>query len=174
MKKITVIFVALLLAFNSVGMLFFYLGQMNDCKTIASETIANKDFDDNSLQLFSNGDNDFLLLNSKEIQSKGILYDIVRTENHNGKTVYYAINDNKETDIINHISEFAKNNSNHPATPVKGNAPDVLKYISQDKKVDYTHIYTAALTTNVIAYDVFFYISPTGDIDSPPPQDFIS
>jgi hypothetical protein len=147
---------------------------MRDCKTSASESIANKDFNDNTLQMFSSSDNDFLLLNSKEIQSNGILYDIVRTENHNGKTIYYAINDRKETEIINHISEFANNNSNHPAAPVKGNAPDVLKYISQDKAVDYTNIYIKALTINVIAYDVFFYNSPTGEIDSPPPQDFIS
>jgi len=157
-----------------VGLLFFYLGQMGDCKTSASETIANKDFDDNSLQLFSSGDNDFLLLNSKEIQSNGILYDIVKTETHNGKTIYYAINDSKETEIVNHISEFANNNSNHPANPVKGNVPEVLKYIGQDKCIDNINIYNEAFTTKVIAYDVIFYNSPTGETDSPPPQDFIA
>ena len=174
MKKIAVIFVALLLVFNSAGLLFFYLGQMNDCKSIASETIANKDFNDNSLQLFSSNESGFLLLNSKEIQCNGILYDIVRTENSNGKTIYYTINDSKETDIMNHISEFANNNSGHPAAPVKGNAPEVLKYVSQDITIDYTDIYHDALTANVIAYDVFFNNSPAGEIDSPPPQDFIA
>jgi hypothetical protein len=155
-------------------MLFFYLGEIRDCKSIASETIANKDFDVNSIQSFSSDDNDFLLLNNKEIQCNGILYDIVKTEKHGGMTTYYAINDSKETEIINRISELANNNSNHPANPVKANAPDVLKYIGQDKIADYTNIYNEAITDNVIAYIAAFYNSPLGDIDSPPPQDFIA
>ena len=101
LKKTVAIFFAIVLLFNSTGLMFFYLLKMQECKTEASRySNADTDFSKNFIVSFVKGEGDFQLLNEKELSSDGMLFDIVKTENHNGKIVYRAVRDDKEEGFL--------------------------------------------------------------------------
>lgn len=170
MKKIVAIFVALLLLFNTIGMLIFYWGEMENCEAIALSQIANHEFNDDALIHFSSANKNFSLIEDKEILSNGILYDIVKTETKDGEIIYSCFSDKKESVFWNRISQLGKNNSEQSSAPVKNNAPEVLKYIGQDKSFDYSFIYTSKLTQFGLMDNGFYYQNPYSEISSPPPK----
>ncbi len=170
MKKIVAIFVALLLLFNTIGMLVFYWGEMENCEAIAWNKIAHNDFNDDALIHFSSNDKNFSLIEDHEILSNGILYDIVKTESKNGVTIYSCFDDKKESGFWNGISQLGKNSSEQSSTPVKNNAPEVLKYIGNEKTFDYSFIYKDDLSQYGLMDFGFYYQSPYNEISAPPPK----
>ncbi len=170
MKKIVAIFVTLLLLFNTVGMLVFYWGEMEKCEHLALNKIANDKFYDNKLVHFSSEDSNFQLIEDKEILCEGILYDIVKKENKDGVTVYFCFDDTKESGFWNGIAQLGKNSSEQSSAPAKNIAPEVLKYIGQEKSLDHTYIYTENYTQSGFLNKSFFYQNPYGEILAPPPK----
>ena len=170
MKKIVAIFVALLLLFNTVGMLVFYWGEMERCEALAENRIIHHEFNEDALIEFSSVNKDFQLIEGKEVLSNGILYDIVKRETKNGITTYSCFSDKKESGFWNGISQLGKGSSEHSTAPVKDNAPEVLKYIAQYRSFHHSYIY--ALTTIHFGFwnNNSYYQNPYCDITSPPPK----
>jgi hypothetical protein len=170
MKKIMSIFVALLLLFNTVGMLVFYWGEMERCEALAENRIVHHEFNEGALIEFSSANKDFQLIENKEVLSNGILYDIVKIENRHGILTYFCFSDKKESGFWNGISQLGKGSSEHSTAPVKDNAPEVLKYIGQDKTVDYSYIYIENFSQSGFMENNSFYTNPYSEISAPPPK----
>jgi len=170
MKKIVAIFIALLLLFNTEGMLVFYWGEMERCESLAENKIIHHEFNEDALIVFSSANKDFQIIEDHEVFSNGILYDIVKKETKDGDTIYSCFSDKKESGFWNGISQLAKGNSEHSANPVKNNAPEVLKYIGQDKFFDHSYIYALNFSRNVFLNNDNLYKDPFKEIFAPPPQ----
>jgi hypothetical protein len=170
MKKIVAIFVAFLLLFNTFGVLIFYWGEMERCESIAENRIIHHEFNDDALLQFSSNNKDFQIIEDKEILSDGILYDIVKTETKDDIIIYSCFSDKKESGFWNGISQLGKVNSEHSTTPVKDNAPEVLKYIAQYKSFDHSYIYTEKFSPSGLMDKNCYYQNPYCEISSPPPK----
>ena len=170
MKKTVAIFVALLLLFNTVGMLVFYWGEMEKCENLALKEIANENFNEETLIHFSSGNTNFQLIDDKEILYEGILYDIVKKETKNGETFYSCFDDKKESGFWNGIAQLAKSNSERSSSPTKDNAPEVLKYIGVEKNIENPNLYLQTSTFLGFSNNTNFYQNPDVEIVAPPPK----
>jgi hypothetical protein len=174
MKFFFTAFLAILLAFNSLGLLIFYWGEIQLCKMDADNFAErNHDVSKMSLIQFSSSNNNFELINKSEILFGGKLFDIVKTEINNGKIIYYAIGDEKEDGCMNNIVQLSKNNCDSNSQPIKNNVPDILKYVRGE------NVITLSVSINFIEkktsqQSLFFYSAPFQNIFSPPPNIFLS
>src|SRR5436190_23540140 len=108
MRKLIPCFLTLLISMHAIGLGLIYLVDMQCCEM----EFENKAIEENEIQTeFIVGVTDFLLLNTHEIQCKGKLFDIRKKEIRNGRTVYFAVNDEKEERCVAGIARLAKGNS---------------------------------------------------------------
>ena len=165
-----------MLGFNSFGLFFFYWGKIELCK------IKAQDYADGYYQLkekklttFSSGANNFQLINGDEILAGGNLYDIVKTEITNGKTLYYTLSDEAEDVYVQQLSDCSKSNSEEQSLPGKTVGLHIAKYfdVKEDSYFSLNNI--LRLHANIrICNDPFLYTSPLKNIFSPPPNNFLS
>ena len=157
-------------------MFFFYWGKIELCK------IKAQDYADGYYQLkekklttFSSGANNFQLINDDEILAGGNLYDIVKTEITNGKTLYYTLSDEAEDVYVQQLSDWSKSNSAEQSLPTKTVGLHIAKYFDI-KEHNFSPLRNILrLHSNVrSSNDLFLYISPFQNIFSPPPNNFLS
>ncbi|MEI6817442.1 MAG: hypothetical protein WCL14_12590 [Bacteroidota bacterium] len=174
MKRLGIIFFIVILLVNSIGLFFCYLGEMIQDKSEAAEIILHHDFDESTLKIFTTANKDFQIIDGKELVSNGKMYDVVKSESSGNTTVYYVLDDAKESVAMQGISQLTDNVSHqNTANPVKTIVPDVLKYFNQDNSMDHSHIYIQTLNPLGFVDGVNHYQSPFQDITSPPPQYFL-
>lgn len=128
-----------------------------------------------SLTLFSPGVQDFQLVNDDEILAGGNLYDIVKTEINNGKTLYYALSDEEEDACIQQLAGLGKSNSEEQSLPGKTVGLHIAKYFeitndSYSSLKSFLRVHDTVSSSN----DLFLYVSPLKYIFSPPPDNFLS
>ena len=173
MKKVVSFFLAIVIAFNSVVLLFFYLGQIEQCK-YASISLRNACYPSgNTLQEFSSDDKYVHLIDEDELIVKGKFFDIAKKEIRKGKTIYFAYSDDKEDGFIAAVSELTGMNSNGKNLPVKITVPEFSKY-TRAEKIDLLDVFINRICNDLATHsnDLFSYNSPHLNIFSPPPDIF--
>ncbi len=174
-KKASAIFLIMLLGFNSFGIFFFYWGKIQLCKIKAEEyTDGYYQLPEKSLIIFSSADKDFQLNDDHEIIANGGLYDIVKTEMRDGKTLYYALSDEEEDASLQQLSDWTKSNADQQSLPTKTVGLRFGKYF---EAVKYNHtVFVTLLRLHhpvKLSNDLFQYASPLKIVFSPPPDLFI-
>lgn len=175
-KKAIAIFLITLTGFNSFGLFFFYWGKIELCK-IKAQDYADGYYQlrEKSLTLFSSASKEFQLINDDEILAGGKLYDIVKTEISDGKTLYYTLSDEEEDAYVQQLGDWGKSNSEEQSLPTKTVGLHIAKFFdikkcSYSSSKDFLRLYS-----NVRSYnDLFLYTSPQQNIISPPPDNFLS
>ncbi len=157
-------------------MFFFYWGKIEFCKIKARDyTDDYYQLREKSLTLFSPGSEDFQLVNDDEILAGGNLYDIVKTETNNGKTLYYALSDEEEDACIQQLAGLSKSNPEEQSLPTKTFGLHIAKYfeITNDS---YSSLKSFLCVHDKVSLsnDLFLYLSPLKNIFSPPPDNFLS
>ena len=126
-------------------------------------------------KLFSSASKDFQLINDHEILANGNLYDIVKTETVNGKTMYYTFSDEEEDRYVQQLNDWGKSSSQEQPLPAKtvglhiGKYFEVIKYNSP--------VFATSLRvheTVKLSNDLFQYVSPLKIVFAPPPDLIVS
>ncbi|MFI5139611.1 MAG: hypothetical protein ACHQIM_17455, partial [Sphingobacteriales bacterium] len=170
-KRTATIFLIFLLGFNSFGLSFFYLAEIQLCK-IKAEDYANEDHGtgDKRLILISSDSRGIKLVNKTEILTDGKMYDIVKTQKRNGKTLYYALADKDEDGDIQKLTNLEKNSTGERSLPGKTIKLYDAKYFTVEKQhqnIDHSNcLPPGSMAVNKAG----FYTSPLKEIFSPPPD----
>ncbi len=98
-----------------------------------------------------------------EFKYKGAMYDIVKTEVKNNKTIYYCINDVKEQQLFTH---FTKQNSSQNRTLIELRKVISNKYFPESYSINNS---VKEMVKHFATYQ-FIYKSIAIEILSPPPQ----
>lgn len=162
----------LLFAINSFGVYLFYWGEIGLCK-IRAEQYSDGDykFSPKVLTVFSSTMKEIRFVNNKEILSKGKLYDIVKTENRQGVTFYYAVGDEEEDYCIQNLRNFQKNSSPENAMEGTSFSIHLEKIFCIEKKAPLSFAALGIFRNRVKTWkDLFFYTTPFDSIVSPPPD----
>jgi hypothetical protein len=102
------------------------------------------------------------------------MYDIVKTEVRNGKTLYYTLADKDEDSDIHRLSDLEKDNAGERSLPGKTIKLYDAKYFAienQHQNIDYCN-YLSPASRHVD--NAGFYKSPLKDIFAPPPDHLFS
>ncbi len=123
---------------------------------------------------YSNGvvnDREFHPTNDDEFSYKGDMYDIERSEIHDGYIYYYCINDSKEERInkslVNHI------NDNLPDSQAPQKKSDVNGKVSISKYLPHRNIkdvFPPIINLNKLYHSTENLLSIKLDIETPPPE----
>ncbi len=126
-------------------------------------------------KLFSSGSKEFKLINNHEILADGNLYDIVKTETRDGKTLYYALGDEEEDRYVQQLNNLGNSNSQEQSLPAKTVGLQIGKYFEVIKYQSPVFITLLRVHESVkLSNDLFQYISPLKIVFSPPPDLIIS
>ncbi|HWB63910.1 MAG TPA: hypothetical protein VG603_10395 [Chitinophagales bacterium] len=115
MKKIVALFMLLVLAYNMAGFLVIYkILQFKLREKIQADLKWHQSY--GTLSVFSSNQGikstDFELLGHDEISHNGRMYDIVKIEKKDGKTIFYCLSDEQETSLLQKMSgDIIKNTS---------------------------------------------------------------
>lgn len=165
-----------LLGFNSFGLFFFYWGKIELCK-IKAHDYADGYYQlrEKALILFSEGSKEFQLINDDEILSDGKLYDIIKKEISDGKTLYYTLSDDEEDAYVQQLGDWGKLNSEEQSLPTKTVGLHIAKFFDI-KKGSYSSLKNILRLHSTVrsSNDLFLYTSPQQNIISPPPDNFLS
>jgi hypothetical protein len=110
LPKLTAVLFFLMLFIGQVGYYFIYTIQQHYIKEQAEEQLM-AGMPESSLQVIDGG------VNKKNIEWKeedkefcmdGQLYDVAKIKNVNGKTLIYCLNDKKETQLLQDLSNIIK------------------------------------------------------------------
>jgi hypothetical protein len=126
-------------------------------------------------KLFSSASKEFQLVNDHEILAGGNLFDIVKTETVNGKTLYYTFCDEEEDGYVQQLGRWGKSCSQEQSLPPKTEGLQIGKYVGAIKY--YSPVFTTSLRVNdsfKLSNDLFQYISPLKIVFSPPPDLIVS
>ena len=165
-----------MLGFNSFGLFFFYWGKIELCK-IKAQGYADGYYQlrEKSLTLFTSDSKKFQLVNDDEILAGGKLYDIMRKEISNGKTLYYTLSDEEEDAYVQQLGNWGKLNSEEQSLPTKTVGLHIAKYFDIKESGYYALKELFRLSSNVrYSNDLFLYVPPQLNIISPPPDNFLS
>ena len=162
--------------FNSFGLFFFYLGEIQLCK-IKAEAYSDADFTIPlaSYMVFSSLKKGYRITNKKEIIAEGKLYDIIKISISKEETVYYTLHDGDEDEYTRDLADWGKTNSSENSFPGQMISFQIAKYFQTEK-----FPLTGALCLPVGSPDQnasnssFFYKSPSINIFSPPPDHLFS
>jgi hypothetical protein len=165
----------LLLGFNSFGLSFFYLAEIQLCK-IKAEEYADQDHDiaDKKLVLFSSDAKDFERVNKTEIRADGKMYDIVKTKAVKGKMLFYCLADDDEDEYVHQLTDLEKNNSAEKSLPGKTIKAFEAKYFAVKNNLNTASFSLERLPDLRAASDSIFFPSISKDIFSPPPNRLIA
>jgi len=165
----------LLLGFNSFGLSFFYLAEIQLCK-IKAEEYADEDHDvgDKNLILFSSATKGIEVVNKTEIRAGGKMYDIVKTQTVNGKILYYALADNDEDEYVHLLTDLEKNNSAEKSLPGKTIKAYEAKYFAIKNNFCPASFSLDRLPDLISVTESIFYPRTSKDIFSPPPNRWFS
>ncbi|MEP6846944.1 MAG: hypothetical protein ABI861_13115 [Panacibacter sp.] len=175
-KKPTAIFFIILLSANAVGLLLYYVCQVEIHRIQTIISIANaKDFDQSALTLFSSANNNFKPEGKHELIYSGNMYDIVKVIKQGSDTLYYAIADNAEDKLISGVNKFAGDNAGTCRLPDKKMNLEILKFVSHPGSNKFPcNQYRLNPFTKSIINESLFYQSPLLSVLYPPPRHFIS
>lgn len=165
----------LLLGFNSFGLSFFYLAEIQLCK-IKAEDYADEDHDvgDKKLILFSSDTKGFDRVNKTEIRAGGKMYDIVKTQAVKGKILYYTLADNDEDEYVHQLTDLEKNSSAEKSLPGNTIKAYEEKYFAVKNELDLPPFSLDRLPGLRPATESIFYPRTSKDIFSPPPNRLFS
>lgn len=119
MKKISAIFLLLLFLFSTTGYYVFYSIQLHKAKKEAKKQVLAGVPDSmlETIEASSNirweGDDD------DEFLFEGNMYDVVRVEVKDGKTLYHCINDKKEKELLQKLARAIRL-AHHPTQGKSG------------------------------------------------------
>jgi len=165
----------LLLGFNSFGLSFFYLAEIQLCKIRAEEYAdESRDIGDKKLILFSSDTKGFERVNKTEIRVDGKMYDIVRTQAVKGEILYYTLADNDEDEYVDRLTALEKNNSAERSLPGKTIKAFEAKYFAVKNNLNTASFSLERLPDLPAVTESIFYPRISKDIFSPPPNPFLS
>jgi hypothetical protein len=164
-----------LLGFNSFGLSFFYLAEIQLCK-IKAEEYADEDRDtgDKKLILFSSGTKGIERVNKTEIRAAGKMYDIVKTQTIKGKIFYFTLADNDEDEYVHQLIDVEKNNTAEKSLPGKTVKAFEAKYFSVKNNNNSICLSFDRFSDERVLNKSIRYQSVSKDIFSPPPNHFLS
>jgi len=167
MKKFFPVFFAILLAFNSVGLLVYYWGEVNFCKVAVQEKTSR-----DCLRFYAD-DKDVQLVNDDEFLFHGKLFDIVEKKTRGGRTIYFAYSDEQEDGLMESIAQLSRMNSTENSLPGKSNFPEILKYTSS-QQLSFSFFLHKDLKEENTSFAILFFDQPFRNIFSPPPNFLLS
>lgn len=151
MKKISAIFLLLVFLFSTMGYYVFYSIQLHQAKrTMERQVLAG--LPDSLLVTIEGSDALSWHEDGREFSLNGEMYDVVRSVVKDGKTIYSCVNDKKEKELLNRLSQ-ATRTASQPAQGKGGkllfslqlarpaDVPDLqpgwTSYTSREKYPDY-------------------------------------
>jgi len=112
MKRITSISVALVFLFNTAVYFFLYPVMMDHLKERFDEEKERKEYGYNRVfEVIDGQPADFIFMDGKEIKADGSMFDILKVEREEGKTVYYCYHDKEEENLENGLLDRSKDKS---------------------------------------------------------------
>ncbi|MBA4406704.1 hypothetical protein C0389_05465 [bacterium] len=110
-RYIIIVLIVAAFSFNSFGFVVYYLMKKESLKEKTFDEISrSKSHERMEVLTFSSSDYEkgkiVQQINIKEIRYEGKMYDIIKTEMHSGKIVFYCVHDEKEDKLE---KEFANN-----------------------------------------------------------------
>jgi hypothetical protein len=176
LKKLISSLLSFIIISNSCGLLLYYCISIQLCKIKFDEEINSRSYlNEQSLCEFSADSKGFQLLNEKEFKIYDKHFDIVKRENYKGKTIFYAVSDEKEDAFTDHVIKIEKNNTGSKSLPAKSNNQLLLIYFSGNKDFYLISLFQLNKTSNAgLADGQVFYQSPFMNIFSPPPNNLNS
>ena len=152
------------------------MGKIQLCKIKADNySDAEYKIPEKFLVIFSSDTKGIELINKNEILVDGKLFDIVKTEIKDGKTLYYTLSDKEEDEYQLELTDWENNNSQEKSMPGKTINLHLLKYFTVEKyqsSVLYCSIHFRGNAKT--GSDSFLYKSPYKNIFSPPPDNLLS
>ncbi len=165
-----------MLGFNLFGLFFIYQGKIQLCKIRANDySDADHKIPESTLTVFSSNTSGIKFLNEKEILFDGKLYDIIRSETDNGKTLYYTLSDKEEDEYQLDLTDWEKNHSQETSIPGKSINLHLEKYFTT--KRNHIPVFDPSLFIKgkaIAISDAFLYKPPSKNIFAPPPDNLIS
>ena len=109
MKKIVAILFLAIIFINQLGYYFLHNIQQYQLKQEIKRAMLSA-IPESALELIAETDQLVWEEEGKEFHLNGEMYDVVKTKTHNGKTVYYCINDKKEKRLLDRLIKLVKAN----------------------------------------------------------------
>lgn len=175
-RKIISIVLLLLLVVNSAIMLCYYWGEVEvNRMKIHNYIITQNNINPDLVSVFYESENNFILVDEHEISFNGKMYDIIKSEIVNGKTVYTAISDSREDEIVSFIERLVKHvTTNNNRASQKGTNYEIVKYVSTvQTQLSGNRIFDGINDELIPGKDMFLYQSPSIGILCPPPQSVV-
>jgi hypothetical protein len=165
MKKYISIILICTLIFNATLYLVFVSSLINRLKERFDDEDSDKSYEINKIfEVYDNKPGDFILLNNREIKADGEMFDILKIEKKEGKTVYYCYHDKEEEYIQKNLDNSPTNKSRQRHSfQLQSLTPFVVK----GNKTEYSNsqVKIAFPSSTVKQTKMVFY-----DILTPPPK----
>ena len=172
LKKATTILILSVFIMSQIGHhLIFTLAKWN-AKYIISQHLKSNIIDD-LVEKIPNSNAIHWEEKNKEFELSGQMYDVVKTEEVNNKTIYYCINDQKESGLLQIYSNWIQSGSANDQQ--KQNAKSILKFtqIECDVILDKDEKNQSYSSLKIIPLFNLSLISRSLMVEGPPPKNFI-
>jgi hypothetical protein len=166
LKKFTQILLSALFLFNSIGYIFAYYQLGYIFKQEAIYKINHKGWTGEVTIIEDSPTIERMDVN--EIKSNGMIYDIIKIEIRNGKTIFYCLSDEQENNLYKVLLNHVENNTGSTSSaPVK----NILRNIISDILIPSTNsVVTEVTSIEYSANKKTCYKLPDIKIFTPPPQ----
>jgi hypothetical protein len=164
--KLTQILIAVLFLFNSCGYIFAYFQLESIFKQEAVYKI-NKGYLPQEVTVIDDP-SAIEIPDDNEIIYQGMLYDIIKLENRNGKRIYYCLKDDKESTLNNLLNDYLENNSDKSSnSPIK----NILSSLFSDILIPSSgSIVLHPVFTEYSGFELISYKLTYKKVFTPPPQ----
>ena len=109
LKKIVAILFLAIIFINQLGYYFLHNIQQYQLKREIKRAMLSA-IPESALELITETDQAVWEEEGKEFHLNGEMYDVVKIKTHNGKTVYYCINDKKEKRLLDRLIKLVNAN----------------------------------------------------------------
>ena len=149
-------------------------GENKEQIALVNTNMPNLQLEVFEIPLSSFQNTNFEFMNKKEFAYNGKLYDIVKQKIVKDKVYFYCINDKKETHFFANLLEHLKNTIDiNSSLPIKNKGDkETTKNIVKDfYPLNNTNAFKPEFSMHQLIYTYnLYYVSPSRDIFSPPPQ----
>lgn len=175
MKKLILIFFLFSMLITSlIGHVVFNVLTLHAKSTLKKELKKNVPEKKLHAFTFDIGKSPNWIVENKEFNVDGQLYDIVKTKHAKDKITFLCISDKEETILFSHLGPLILKHVTKKGNPKNHSLIQLLKttYVSNDLNVTCCQLPNIRNTKALFAPLHFLFKSETIEIDSPPPLTF--
>jgi hypothetical protein len=170
MKRFFTIIILFIFVFNICGYYIPYFIKLtiirNEIEKIVKESIPDEYIVKITIDTRNPGDNPEWMREGKEFRYKGDMYDVIKSETHNGRKTYFCINDKEEKNLGSNFNKLLSKKLENEGKTKTNSQKELGKYYSFPSKGFSPVLKEADLTD----YFSNLYRSPQMEILSPPPR----